>query len=364
MNKIECDDEGLYRLPANDLLALCRRALSSVGVCDDDANLVANTLVRGDAEGAASHGISRLPSLLRRVQAGLVTPEMRFEILRESDATASVDVHSAIGQVVADRAIQLAIEKTRRIGIGAVSVRNSTHLGRAGHAATTAAETGFIGIVASNASPRVVPYAGARPVLGNNPWAMAVPTTTAPLVIDMATSVVAAGKIRVAKSAGSEIPLGWATDSAGHPTTSPDDALNGALLAIGGHKGWAISLAVDALTGVLSGGSFGDDVSAVDDMSRSQHSSQFFLVLDPARFLLNDDFEERMDQLSDRLGAAGGPNGRLPGERSRLLRKDRLSSGVPVSGSSLLAIRATVLDLKILDNEDLNATVLGMFEID
>lgn len=307
------------------LIEMCAEPLRAAQVPDDDARLVAETIVRSEAEGALSHGVIRLPQLIHRIQIGVVEPRTRLEVISDGPATAALNANNGIGQIVAERAMRMAISKASEVGVAIVTARESSHFGRAGHSASLAAEEGLIGMAASNASPRVVAEVGARPILGNNPWAAAVPTDDKPLVVDMANSIVAAGKIRVARAEGSPIPQGWALDSDGEPTTDPDAALSGALFAVGEHKGWAISLVVDALTGLLSGGAFGNDVSVTDDLDRPQRSSQIFAAIDPSRFVgTRDAYADRASELATRLSDASGPTGRLPGRHSQqMLRKHR-----------------------------------------
>lgn len=326
-------------VPLEELVEMCLQPLEGVGVPSDDARLVAETLVRSEAEGAVSHGVGRLPQLVRRIQVGAVRAETDLSIDGEAPAVAAIDAHHGIGQVVADRCMRMAISKAGTTGTALVTARNSSHFGRAGHPAAVAAEQEMIGFAASNASPRVVGEPGARPVLGNNPWAVAFPSSEGPVVIDMANSVVAAGKIRAARADGSAIPEGWALDADGAPTTDPAAALTGALFAFGGHKGWALSLVVDALTGLLSGGAFGVDVGVVDDTSRQQRSSQIFGAVQPAVFLGDGEaFRDRADRLLTQLRQASGPGGRLPGDRSRRLLREHRESGLPLRPASLGAI--------------------------
>lgn len=320
------------RVDVATLQQVCSEPLQAVGLSAADAALAAAAILLSETEGAASHGLIRLPLLVARLKAGLVNPHTHLEIVHATTSTALIDAHNSVGLVVSARAMDVAITRARDSGIGAVAVRESSHLGRTGHPAAQAARAGFIGYAASNASPRVVAQAGATPILGNNPWAFAFPTAGEPLVIDMANSVVAAGKIRVAQKEGKEIPLGWALDSDGHPTRDPQQALDGALLCFGGHKGWALSLIVDVLAGVLSGGAFAaDPPGVVDDMSRQERNSHFFLALDPTRFLPREQFIARMDALQRALQEAAGPDGRLPGTRSQRLRRQHLAEGLLLS---------------------------------
>jgi len=165
----------------NRLVKVCAQPLLAVDVPQSDAHLIADTFVRSEAEGAASHGVSRLPQLIRRIQAGVVEPRTRLETDVEGPATAALNANNGIGQVVAQRAMEMAVSKAETVGVAVVTVRESSHFGRAGHAASLAAEAKLIGLAASNASPRVVSDVGARPILGNNPWAVAIPTDDNPI---------------------------------------------------------------------------------------------------------------------------------------------------------------------------------------
>jgi L-2-hydroxycarboxylate dehydrogenase (NAD+) len=328
-----------------ELVEACAEPLQRVGVPAGDARLVAGTLVRAEAEGAVSHGIARLPALLERLQRGVAEPVARLWVARETAATAVVDGGNGLGQVIASRAMRMAIGKASTVGLGAVAVRNSSHFGRAGHWAVMAAERGLIGIAASNASPRLVAGPGMRPVLGNNPWSVAIPADPSPLVIDMANSVVAAGKIQAAAAAGDPIPHGWALGPDGQPTTDPRRALDGALLAAGGHKGWAVSLLVDVLTGVLASGAFGGDVAPGTAVDRPHRSAQLYAAIDVATFIDLTQFRDRVAELSRRLAAAAGPDGRLPGQASLDRLRRVQAEGVRVREGTLTAIERALAEL-------------------
>jgi len=325
-------------VPYDDLCQLGARALQHLGASPRAAGIAAETIVRSEAEGAVSHGMSRLPILIRRIRAGGIDATATAEVVRETASTAVLEGNNGIGQVLATDAMEAAIGKARETDLALVVVRNGSHLGRLGHFATIAAEAGMLGYAATNASPRIVPQAGASPVLGNNPWAMAVPTGGTPVVVDMANTVVAAGKIRAAKAEGEQIPADWATDADGNATTDPAAALGGALLGVGGHKGWALSLLVDAMTGVLAGGRTGDEVGPPDDLGNPQGSVHVFSAINIAAFRPEADYRASMDDLASRLRAKGGPDGRLPGQRSAGLLAKHRADGVPVRRSAVRAI--------------------------
>jgi L-2-hydroxycarboxylate dehydrogenase (NAD+) len=329
------------------LLRACVWVLTAMDVTKEDAQLAADALVRSECEGAVSHGLARLPAIIRRIKAGVIVPRAELAVIRESATAAVLDAQHQIPQVAAARAMNFTIRKASEAGMAAVTVRNGGNFGRAGHSAVLAAENEMIGIAASNASPRIVPRSGMQPVLGNNPWSVAFPTQTEPMVIDMANSIVAAGKIRAAKADGLPIPDGWATDAAGNATTDPSAALTGALFAFGAHKGWALSLIVDVLSGVLSGGAFGDDVAPPDDRSRPQRSSFFFMAIDIRQFIDFSEFRTRVDDLLGRLRSSGSGAVRLPGESSVQARSKHLSEGVPVRESTVKALDKALTELDL-----------------
>jgi LDH2 family malate/lactate/ureidoglycolate dehydrogenase len=325
-------------IPYERLIAIADQALAVVGTPSHTARRVATLLAPSEAEGAVSHGLARLPPLMRRIQAGLVDVHAEPEVVIAGPATAVIDAHHGIGLVVADTAMALATKKAREYGIGAVTVRNSSHFGRASHFASQAADVGMLGLAASNASPRLVPGPGAEPVLGNNPWAFAWPSDEGPFCVDMANSVVAAGKLRTAVAEGRPIPLGWAIDEEGSPTRDPSRGLAGALLAMGGHKGWAISLVIDIISGGLANGAMGPEVASLDNMGRRQAVAHFFMAVNVEHFCGISEFSTRMSEFANELSARSGTDARMPGEASKIHRERSLADGIPVSVATLTEI--------------------------
>lgn len=332
-------------VPYDELVDRCSAPLCESSLHAGDARLVAESLVRAEAEGAPSHGVARLPALLDRLRNGVAAPSVELTPVRETANTAVFDANHGLGQLVAARAMRIALDRVKVSGLAAVLVRDSSHFGRAGHWASMGVDADVIGLAMSNASPRIVPGPGATPMLGNNPWSLAVPATPWPLVVDMANSVVAAGKIQTAAATGERIPDGWALDAHGRPTTDPQQALGGALLAAAGHKGWAVSLLVDVLTGVLGGGAFAGDLAPGTAVDRRHCSAQSFFAIDVATFIDTAEFRSRMTELCRRLRAAAGPDGRLPGERSaRNLARSR-QDGVRIPTQTLMTVASAVSSL-------------------
>jgi len=248
-----------------------------------------------------------------------------------------MDGDNGLGQLTAFRANELAIQRGKQHGLAAVALKRSTHCGAMAYYAIRAREAGLIGLAITNAGMNMTPTGGSAKIIGNNPFAMAVPTTRAwPMVLDMATSVVAGGKLDVARSKGESIPLGWARDKDGNPTTDPVAARQGSLEPLGGPKGYGMAVMLDVLAGVLSGGRFGGMLGLNPGESGM---GQFFLTIDVTRFMPLDQFKARMDEVIDQIHASP----RLPGvnriyvagEIEYDLQSSRERDGVPIEESVL-----------------------------
>ncbi len=282
-------------------------AIRDVGARRSDARLTADTLVLADGRGHPSHGVSRLRQYLRLCDVGSADPGARYEVLVRRAAMESWHGHRALGPAVGHRAMDRAIARARQTGLAAVVVRDTGHYGLAGAYALRAMEAGLIGISSCNADPRVPPTGAAAPGIGTNPIAIGAPDGEGHgFLIDMATSVVAMGKVEIQKRAGREIPDGWALDREGRPTRDPDLALEGMMLPLGGfaetsgYKGYGLGAAVEMLTGVLGGGEFGLGTPGIWDTDRLVGINQFHLAIDPATFGA-DAFAQRLRAWHDDL---------------------------------------------------------------
>ncbi len=278
----------------------CRDILTAVGVPDEDAALVAESLTQADASGLASHGTVRLlPVYVRRLQAGTTRPRPQIRIERRRCGAALLDGDAGLGQVVGTRAMQLAIEMARQAGVGVVAVRRSSHFGTGAFFVQQAIRAGMIGLALTNAPANMPPYGGYRRFFGTNPIAIGIPCgDERPVILDMSTSVVARGKIVMMNKAGQEIPEGWALDEEGRPTRDSGAALRGVVLPFGGYKGSGLAFAIDVLCGVLTGAAFGPHiVDLYDQGERIQNLGHFFAAVDVETFMPTAQFRARMDQL-------------------------------------------------------------------
>ena len=338
-----------HRLPAEPLLAFATQAFQTLGVPPDDAALWADTLVRSDLRGHASHGIFRLPWYVRRLQRGVMQPVTRLETLRDVAAVSVLDAHEGVGQVVANQAMDLAIERAKAYGIAAVSVRRSNHFGAAMYFTLKAARAGLIGMITTNASPAMAPWGGKAAVLGNNPWSIAAPAGRhAPLILDIANTMVARGKIYTARQEGQVIPNSWAIDQDGNPTIDPTAALGGLILPIGGHKGYAITFMMDVLSGVLSGSEFASGVAGPYQAERPSGCGHLVIVLNIDAFIGQAAFNERVERLIEEVKAAPLAPGYdeifYPGEPEARAEAANLRDGINLPN-------ATVAELATLAGE-------------
>ena len=240
------------------LASFATRIYAALGAPDQDARLLADSLVQADLWGHQSHGVMRLSWYAARIRSGVMQAKTTAEFLADTDALAVIDGHDGIGQVLTSIAAREAITRARKHGVGVVAVRNSNHFGTAMYFTLMAAREACVAFLSTNASPAMAPWGGRKKTVGTNPWSIAAPAGKyAPMVLDIANTGVARGKIYLAKQKGLPIPLGWAIDAMGEPTTDPQQAIDGIILPMAEHKGYAIAMMMDVLSGVLTGSSFG-----------------------------------------------------------------------------------------------------------
>ena len=290
------------RIDHGDLARFAAAVYGSAGVPEDDANLLADTLVQADLWGHQSHGVLRLDWYLARIVAGKMSPVTRPEFAVDAGAIAVLDGHDGVGQVLTRRAMHEAISRARQHGIGAVGVRNSNHFGTAMYYTLAAAKADCVGFLSTNASPAMAPWGGRKKVVGTNPWSWAAPAGRyAPLVLDIANTAVARGKVYLARQKGERIPEGWALDSTGVPTTDPQSAIDGIILPMAQHKGYAIALMMDVVSGVLTGSGFGSGVHGPYQFERASRCGHLAIALDIAAFQPVAEFHDRIEKLIDEV---------------------------------------------------------------
>lgn len=323
------------RVSPSILKEVCKQLFIREQVPEDEANIIANHLVEADLYGVSSHGVSRTNIYLKRLNAGVVRAAWKHKIDQEYAASVQWDACNSMGMVTGVRAMERCIEKAKESGICFVGVHNSNHFGMAGYYARMAAMNGMIGICGTNAPPNIAPWGSYKAYVGTNPIAFCAPRHGDPILLDMAPSVVAMGKVILAAKLGQTIPEGWAITAEGKPTTDPKEGMKGTVLPIGGPKGYGISLFIDILSGILTGSSFGPYLNNMwNDFKNPQDVGHFFIAIDVSKFIGLDAFIEKVEVMVHDIKNLPKTQGIseifLPGEIELNCKRERQQNGIPI----------------------------------
>ncbi|MDY7041846.1 MAG: Ldh family oxidoreductase [Chloroflexota bacterium] len=353
---------------ADDLRAFCQRVLGVLDVPVEDAAITADVLVVANLRGVDSHGVARLRRYVNGLHDGMMVAQPEVRVMHETPTTAVIDAGAGLGQPVSHRAMQRAIGKALDMGAGFVTVRNSNHYGIAGYYAMMALEHDCIGISMTNAAVLVVPTFGRDAMLGTNPIAVAAPADQKrPFVLDMATSTVPRGKLEVYQRLEKPLPLGWATDETGVPTTDAGRVLEnfkqragGGLLPLGGagellsgHKGYGLALLVDILCAILSGAAYADKVypKTPDGKPLPSQIGHFFGAWRVDAFRPVEEFKAAMDDLQQRLKNVPKAEGQnrvyIHGEKEYEEAERRAREGIPLNPKVAADLRAIADELEV-----------------
>lgn len=307
---------------------VANKSFEKLGIDEEDIRIITDTIVFANQRGVATHGIGRLPLYVKKVQSGHLNPKNEIEAVMDYSAIALLDAHNGMGQIAAYKATRMAIEKAKQFGISAVGVRNSNNFGTAGYFGDMAAREGMVAMVYANAAPAIAPTGGTKTIFGTNPFCYAFPGGDGnPVLLDMATTVVARGKIRLAAKNGEKIPTTWAIGPDGEPTDDPNEALKGSLLPIAGYKGYGLSMFVDLFAGLLTGSAHAGDVKNLSKMDEDSGNGHLFVVIDAKHFLDDESMVKEMLSFRDRVKQCG-PDGKIfmPGEKEYIYRAEHADS--------------------------------------
>jgi LDH2 family malate/lactate/ureidoglycolate dehydrogenase len=324
-----------------DERAIIAHVLSRLGASERESSIQADVLTEADLRGHHSHGLQRLPVLAARIKNRLIQVNVEPEYAWTADSVLSVDGKDGLGPFVAESALQRAKAVVGQRGIVAVAIRNSSHIGMIGYYCERRAREGLVCIAMTESEALVHPHGGKKALVGTNPIAIGIPSSGAPFVFDMATSTSAIGKIYASKHRGEPIPLGWAIDSEGTPTTDPDAALKGSLTPAAGPKGYGLGISIGILAGLLPGGEIGRLVLGTLDTESRCTKGDLFLLLNPAAFAGGPTLAGRVASYLDELRHS--PRQRdaqpviVPGDRARELRDERMRDGIPLPKEVWLA---------------------------
>ena len=343
------------RVAAAALEDFYRRAFAAAGYTDDDAATVARVLITADVKGIESHGAPPVRGYITRTLRGLINPRPTITVVTEYPGTLVLDADNGLGAVVGDYAMRRAVETARVNGVGTVTVRNSNHYASCFAYPLIAIEAGMAGMTMTTTGPTVLPTFGAAPLLGTNPICIGFPggNGTPPFVIDMATSVVAAGKLGVYRREGKPIPAGWAYDAQLQPTTDAQTARY--LTTLGGdrehssQKGYGLNMAVDLFSALLSGGRYSAQMSG--RQAEPLGSAHMFSAWRIDAFVPMDEYRARFDEYIAMLHACPPLDPAqpvlVPGDPERLEELRRRAEGIPINQAILDDLRATALELEI-----------------
>jgi len=292
------------RVDALRLIEFAAEVYRGAGVPDLDASLIADTLVQADLWGHQSHGVLRLGWYLDRMRNGVIRPVTQPEFVVDGGAIAVIDGHDGVGHVLTALAAREAIQRAKAHGVAAVGVRHSNHFGTCMYYTRMGAQQGCIMLLTSNGGPAMAPWGGRKKIIGTNPWSVAAPAGRyPPLVVDMANTCVARGKIYLARQKRESIPQGWAINAAGEPTIDPQEAIDGIILPMAEHKGYAIATMVDMLSGVLTGSGFLSAVHSPYKTKEKSNCGHFIIAMNIEAFQPIAEFNARMERFISEIKA-------------------------------------------------------------
>ncbi|MFG6147735.1 ureidoglycolate dehydrogenase [Halobacillus sp. B23F22_1] len=320
-----------------ELKSLVVTKLSEANVSQEHAEVVADVLVHADLRGVSSHGVLRTEHYVKRMTQGGMNANPRFDATKKGSSALMYDGDNGMGHVITKNAMDEAIKLSKENGIGIVGIVNSSHCGALSYFAQQAADQETISMIMTHTDSAVVPFGGAEPFFGTNPIAYGFPASQhRPVILDMATSNVALGKVLHARETGDSIPDNWGVDEKGNPVTDPN--LVKYLLPSGGPKGYGLGLVVDVLTGILTGGAFGPNISTMyGDYKKNRELSHMIVTIDPGLFIDKNEFLNNMDQMIDDLHdvkpAEGFSSVLVPGEPEQLKEEKYKAEGIPIPQS-------------------------------
>ncbi|MCC7486604.1 MAG: Ldh family oxidoreductase [Burkholderiales bacterium] len=348
------DTTAARRIAPGALEAFVARALEKVAIPPADARSIAELMVRADVQGSEGHGVFRLPQYIRRIRGGAVNVKPTIRVVREAAGMALVDGDNGMGHLVMRFATGRAIEKARTAGVAWVGVKWSNHAGPASLYATMPLEHDMIGLYLAVGNANHLPaWGGLDMLLSTNPIAVAVPGGDEPaIVLDMATTVAAYGKVKTRAQRGEMMPEGWMMDRGGRPLTDPKRSNEGFLLPIGGYKGYGLALVFGLLAGTLNGAAMGRDVVDFNaDDATPTNTGHCIVAIDVAAFQPVAEFKRAVDALARDLRNSRRLPGfdavRLPGDGAHAAREDRLRNGIPLPPALAAALEQLAKELDV-----------------
>ena len=327
------------RYSVEELLLFTEKVMLKSGLSNEESEIFADSLISAEIRGVTSHGLTRLSTYAKRVEEGLVANHTEPEIVSDGGSVLLIDGKNTMGAYAGTKTMELCIERAKEHGTAFATVFGGNHFGCASYFTSIAAKNDMIGFAMANGPGAIPPTGGTKALLGTNPVSISIPAGKyKPLILDMATSAVARGKVALAKKNGDSVPLGWGLDSRGCPTTNPSDILDGgSMLPMGGAKGYGIALIVEILSGCLSGALNGQTMGSFYDFTRTQNSGYAFGAIDIGKIVNIDVFKENVDSLFDSMKecpkAEGVTSIKIPGEIENEKESVAKNEGIELSAA-------------------------------
>lgn len=331
-------------ISTKELTELVKNVLWKAGVSEKNSEIIADITIQAQLRGVTSHGVQMIPVYLERIQKGGLDPLGEPVVEETGDGVWVVDGNGAFGQLAAYRAAGLIIENVKKGRPGIVGIRNSNHCGMLAYYTELMTAFGAVGFMTTNTNPNVAAFGGAEKIIGTNPFSIAFPTEDESIVIDMATTSLAKGKLYEYAARGQQLPEGVAVDGDGYPITDPEKALTGVLLPFAGYKGYAISLVVELLSGVLTGSGYSKQVYSLHQApDRQQNVGMFLAGIPTTLFMPREEYNARvadfMSQVKGSKKAVGTERILFPGELESEKRKKQLAEGIMIDDKLLAAMQ-------------------------
>lgn len=332
-----------------DLIRFSTRVFQKTGFTKQEATTISTTLVEADLRGVSSHGVMRIPWYIQLINDKEIKVNSDQKVLKESNNHILIDSDYGMGQIYGEMGMRKAMEKAKKHTIGVAGISRANHFGAASYYSKLAAKENMIGIVCTSTRPFMPPPGGAEKVVGNNPLSIAIPANRyESIVLDMATSVAAAGKIMIAAKTGESIPEGWALDKYGKDTTDPNRALESmTFLPVGGPKGFGLAVAIDVLSGVLLNSAF----SVFRSEEYPRECGLFFIAIDIESFTPIEEFKENIDRLIETIKhstpSEEGTELMYPGEPEQRLENKRRTNGIPLTDKVYNELNTVAVDFNL-----------------
>ncbi|MBS7526188.1 Ldh family oxidoreductase [Fusibacter paucivorans] len=319
--------------------------LEKLGVPTDEADMTAEVMVDTNAKGIETHGVRWLDIYMQRIQAGSVKAKTKLDVIKEKGSLLILDANHGLGQVAMTKAVEMGVKKAKENGISVVAVRNSNHFGATGFYTELAAKSDVIAFVATNGTPLMAPWGGTDLCIGTNPLSYAFPTKGYPIVLDMATTAIARGKVFVAARKGLPLPEGTALNKDGVPTVDAKEALDGVLLPAAGPKGFGLSLMIDIMAGILTGSNYGTNITSLfGDLEGVQDIGHFAYFINIEDFMDLDEYYEKIEANKARMKSSKLAQGFnqifMPGEIEAGIREKNLKDGIAIPKPTMDVLEA------------------------